>query len=305
VGPNFSLELCAEVLIDEETDDLDLSSVRQLYCGAEPIHAETQARFLQTAAPFGFDPKALIPCYGMAEATLFISGKRSDSRYGTAREPERSGNGRIVVSCGEVDSEHAVRIVDPATCARLDEGVVGEIWVSGRSVAAGYYKRPDVTREVFHARLPGDECEYLRTGDLGFTQAGELFVTGRIKDLIIVDGRNIYPQDVEAAVVRTDPAFRKAVAFSIDGNSTEQLCVVVEAGYLDVTPQRYSTMVDAIRRGVTSEFGVRPHVHICPKRTIPVTTSGKVRRQEARRMFLANALRPLQIDPLPRREAVG
>jgi acyl-CoA synthetase (AMP-forming)/AMP-acid ligase II len=305
VGPNFSLDLCAEVLIDEEIDGLDLSSVQQLYCGAEPIHAETQARFLRTAAPFGFDPKALIPCYGMAEATLFISGKRSDFRYGTAREPEGSGNGRTVVSCGDVDSEHAVRVVDPATCASLDEGAVGEIWVSGRSVAAGYYNRPDVTREVFHARLPGDEREYLRTGDLGFMRSGELFVTGRIKDLIIVDGRNIYPQDVEAAVVRTDPAFRKAVAFSIDGDSTEQLCVVVEAGYMDVTPQLHSTMVDTIRRGVTSEFGVRPHVHICPTRTIPITTSGKVRRQEARRMFLANALRPLQIDPLPRREAVG
>jgi acyl-CoA synthetase (AMP-forming)/AMP-acid ligase II len=305
VGPNFSLDLCAQALNDEAANDLDLSSVRQLYCGAEPIHADTQARFLRTAAQFGFDPKALIPCYGMAEATLFISGKRSDFRYRTAREPERSGNGRVVVSCGQVDSEHTVRVVDPATCTRLGEGVVGEIWVSGRSVAAGYYNRPDLTREVFGARLPGDTREYLRTGDLGFIQSGELFVTGRIKDLIIVDGRNIYPQDVEAAVVRTDPAFRKAVAFSIDGDSTERLCVVVEAGHPDVTPQLYSTMLDTIRRGVTSEFGVRPHVHICPKGTIPITTSGKVRRQEARRMFLANALRPLQIDPSPRHEAVG
>ena len=122
-------------------------------------------------------------------------------------------------------------------------------------------------------------------------RSGELFVTGRIKDLIIVSGRNIYPQDVEAAVMRTDPAFRIAVAFSIDGDSSEELCVVAEAGYQDVTAELYSKMVEAIRSSVTSEFGIRPHVHICPKRTIPTTTSGKVRRQETRRMFLANVLR--------------
>jgi acyl-CoA synthetase (AMP-forming)/AMP-acid ligase II len=305
VGPNFSLDLCAGALLDEETTDLDLSSVRQLYCGAEPIHADTLARFLRTTAPFGFDPKALIPCYGMAEATLFVSGKRSDFRYRAAREPERSGTGRTVVSCGEVDIEHTVRIVDTATLTSLDDGLVGEIWVAGRSVAAGYYNRRELTGEVFRARLPDDVREYLRTGDLGFIQAGELFVTGRIKDLIIVDGRNIYPQDVEAAVVRSDPAIRRAVAFSIDGNSSEQLCVVAEAGYQDVTPQLYSTMVEAIQSSVTAEFGIRPHVHICPKTTIPITTSGKVRRQEARRMFLADGLRSFGIDPMATQGCTG
>ena len=107
--------------------------------------------------------------------------------------------------------------------------------MSGRSVAAGYHNRPELTREMFHARLPGEDREYLRTGDLGFIRSGELFVTGRIKDLIIVNGRNIYPHDVEAAVVRADPAFRRAVAFSIDGNSSEELCVVAEAGIGEVT----------------------------------------------------------------------
>jgi len=297
VGPNFALDICADALIDENTEDLDLSTVKELYCGAEPIHAGTLARFQQTMAPHGFDGKALIPCYGMAEATLFVSGKPSGSRYRTARAPEPSGTGREVVSCGAVDSEHTVRIVDTATLRSLDSGLVGEIWVSGRSVAAGYYNRRELTGEAFRARLPGEDRDYLRTGDLGFIRSGELFVTGRIKDLIIVNGRNIYPHDVEAAVMRTDPAFRKAVAFSIDDDSSEQLCVVAEVGIQEVTPASYSTMVEAIRCCVTAEFGARPRVHICPKRTIPTTTSGKLRRQQARQMFLARELRSFEIDP--------
>jgi len=297
VGPNFALDLCADALIDEETEDLDLSTVKELFCGAEPIHADTLARFQQAMAPLGFDGKALIPSYGMAEATLFVAGKPSGSRYRAARAPGPSGTGRVVVSCGAVDSEHTVRIVDAATLRRLDDGLVGEIWVSGPSVAAGYYNRRELTGEVFHARLPGEDREYLRTGDLGFIRSGELFVTGRIKDLIIVGGRNIYPHDVEAVVVRADPAFRRAVAFSIDGSSSEQLCVVAEAGG-EVTAESYSRMVESITCCVTAEFGVRPRVHICPRRTIPTTTSGKVRRQQARQMFLANGLRSFEIDPM-------
>ena len=298
VGPNFSLDLCADALSDNDGKDLDLSTVKELYCGAEPIRTDTLARFGQLTAPAGFDAKALIPCYGMAEATLFVAGKRARSRYRTDRAPEPNGMDRVVVSCGEVDSEHTVRIVDPTTLRSVDDGVVGEIWVSGRSVAAGYYNRPELTREVFHARLAGEDGDYLRTGDLGFMRAGELFVTGRIKDLIIVSGRNIYPQDVESAVVRADPAFRTAVAFSIDGNGSEELCVVAEVGSREVSPELHSKMVEAIRSSVTSEFGISPHAHICPKRTIPTTTSGKVRRQEARRMLLANELASLQFDPM-------
>jgi acyl-CoA synthetase (AMP-forming)/AMP-acid ligase II len=297
VGPNFSLDLCADAVIDDDAEDLDLSTVKQLYCGAEPIHADTLARFQHAMAPFGFDPKALVPCYGMAEATLFISGKRAGCRYRTAREPQLRGSGRVVVGCGDVDSEHTVRIVDTATMRSVADGLVGEIWVSGSSVAAGYYNRRELTGEVFRAALPGEQREYLRTGDLGFIRSGELFVTGRIKDLIIVGGRNIYPQDVETAVVRADPAIRTAVAFSIDANSSEQLCVLAEARTQELSQELYSRMAETIRWSVTAEFGIRPHVHICPKQTIPKTTSGKICRQEARQMFLANGLRSLETGP--------
>ena len=296
VGPNFSLDLCSDALRDEETTDLDLSTVQRLYCGAEPISPDTLARFEHMTAPLGFEPKALTPCYGMAETTLYVSGKSADGTYRTDCPPEPSATGRDVVSCGEVDSEHVVRIVDPTNHKSLDDGLVGEIWVSGPSVATGYYNRDGRTREVFHARLADEDGEYLRTGDLGFLRSGELFVTGRIKDMIIVNGRNIYPQDVEANV-RANPAFRIAAALSIPGDSSEQLCVVAEVGHREVSAELYSQLVEAIRYNVTSEFGMRPHVHLGPKRTIPTTTSGKVRRQETRRMFLANELPSFQIDP--------
>lgn len=296
VGPNFSLDMCADALSGDEAKDLDLSTLQRLYCGAEPISVDTLARFEQVAAPLGFDLNALIPCYGMAETTLYVAGKSRDRKYRTDLSPEASGMRRPVVSCGDVDTEHVVRIVDPTTLEPMGDGQIGEIWVSGPSVAAGYHNRNDLTREVFHATVAGEKGEYLRTGDLGFVRSGELFVTGRIKDLIIVNGRNIYPQDVEANVGRADPAFRIAAAFSIPDENSEQLCVVAEVAHRQVSALLHSQMVEAIRASVTSEFGIRPHVHIGPKRTVPTTTSGKVRRQETRGMFLANELRSVLSD---------
>ncbi len=232
----------------------------------------------------------------MAEATLFVSGKCAGTDHRTVRVPESDGSDRLVVSCGQVDSEHSVRIVDPTDLSALDDGRIGEIWISGRSVAAGYHNCPELTDEIFHATLAGEDREYLRTGDLGFIRSGELFVTGRIKDLIIVSGRNIYPQDVEATAVGADPDVRTAVAFSICHDSSEQLCVVAEARYRDVSAAVYSRIDEAIRSSVTAEFGVSPRVRLCPKGAIPTTTSGKVRRQETKRMLLANGLRSLQPD---------
>ncbi|MGA9488771.1 MAG: fatty acyl-AMP ligase [Mycobacterium sp.] len=284
VGPNFSLEASIEAL-DDNVDNLDLSTVKEFYCGAEPIRADTLALFEEHAAPLGFDVTALIPCYGMAEATLFVAGKRKGHRYNTVDRADG-----IVVSCGEVDSEHVVRIVDPESGRLVPPGEIGEIWVRGRSVAAGYFNRDTLTKTTFHARLDGEDANYLRTGDLGFVRDGELFVTGRIKDLIIVSGRNIYPQDVEASVVRADPSLRRAVAFSVPGDGTERLVVVAEAAFTQIPIDCHTKLADAVRSSVTAEFGVGPDVHICPKKTIPTTTSGKVRRQEAKRLFLADAL---------------
>ena len=284
VGPNFSLEASVAALGDD-VEDLDLSTVKEFYCGAEPISADTLARFEKCAAPLGFDITALIPCYGMAEATLFVAGKRKGFRHNTVGGPDGT-----VVSCGEVDSEHVVRIVDPDSESLVPPGEIGEIWIRGRSVAAGYFNQDALTSKVFHARLDGDDRNYLRTGDLGFMRDNELFVTGRIKDLIIVSGRNIYPHDVEASAVRADPSLRRAVAFSAPGEGTERLIVVAEAVFTQISTDCHSKLADAVRSSVTSEFGVGPDVRIWPRRTIPTTTSGKVRRQEAKRLFLADAL---------------
>ncbi len=288
VGPNFSLDMCVDAMEAGEADGLDLSSLTEWYCGAEPVSVETLARFDKAATALGFDSSALIPCYGMAEATLFIAGKARGNRWRTGRDPQPDGDGRVLVSCGDVDSEHTVKIVDPASEQPVPDGVTGEIWVAGRSVATGYYRREALTSQVFHAQLPDDKRSYLRTGDLGFLQDGELFITGRIKDLIIVNARNIYPQDVEAAVGRAAPAVRRSVAFSMPDERSERLVVLAEAGHRedrDDSPDHFANIVEAIRTGVTAEFGVGPDVHLCAKRSIPTTTSGKVRRQEARRMF--------------------
>jgi acyl-CoA synthetase (AMP-forming)/AMP-acid ligase II len=294
VGPNFSLDLCVDSLTDDEIDGLDLSTVRELYCGAEPVSADTLARFEQRFAAIGFDGRAIIPCYGLAEATLFVSGKSERSAYRTAHGPDEDGVERVVVSCGPIDSEHAARIVDPNDLRTVDDDRVGEIWISGRSVAAGYHNHPELTGKVFRARIAGEDGEYLRTGDLGFIRSGELFVTGRIKDLIIVGGRNIYPQDVEAAAVRADPDVRTAAAFSVWHESSEQLCVVAEARHREVSAALHSKIDEAIRSSVTAEFGVSPRICLCPKGAIPTTTSGKVRRQETKRMLFANGLPTLQ-----------
>jgi len=294
VGPNFSLDLCVDSVSDEETEGLDLSTVREMYCGAEPVSADTLARFEQRFAAIGFDGRAIIPCYGLAEATLFVSGKSAGSAYRIVRGPDDDGMERLVVSCGRIDSEHAVRIVDPSDLTTLDDGRVGEIWISGRSVAAGYHNHPELTGEIFRATIAGEDGEYLRTGDLGFIRSGELFVTGRIKDLIIVGGRNIYPQDVEAAAVRADPDVRTAAAFSVWHESSEQLCVVAEARHREVSAALHSKIDEAIRSSVTAEFGVSPRICLCPKGAIPTTTSGKVRRQETKRMLFANGLPTLQ-----------
>jgi acyl-CoA synthetase (AMP-forming)/AMP-acid ligase II len=302
VGPNFSLDMCSDVLAGGDNTELDLSTLERLYCGAEPISVDTLTRFEQATAPLGFNLDALVPCYGMAETTLYVSGKSPGRNYRTEPLPEPSALPQDVVSCGKVDPEHTVRIVEPTSLKPLSDERIGEIWVAGPSVAAGYHDRHYLTRRVFGARIAGELGQYLRTGDLGFLRSGELFVTGRIKDLIVVNGRNIYPQDVEANVERVDPAVRKAVAFSIPGDNSEQLCVVAEVGQPQLAAQVHARLVEAIRASVTSEFGVRAHVHIGPKRTVPTTTSGKVRRQEARRLFLADELVSVPIDSPVTRE---
>ncbi|WP_255116072.1 fatty acyl-AMP ligase [Streptomyces sudanensis] len=313
VGPNFAFDLCATTVGDEELAALDLSTLRQVFCGSEPVSRATLDRFRDRFGPAcGFDPSSVIPCYGLAEATLFVSGKplgvpgvpavrldrealeRGEVRRTGARD---TGAAVDVVSCGTVAHGHDVLVVDPDSRRPVPPGRVGELWVAGPNVAAGYHDRPDLTAAAFRARPEGaaDGPEYLRTGDLGFLLDGELFVTGRLKDLIVISGRNLHPQDIEESVTRVDPAMRRAAAFSVRAADRDEEEVVVVAEYRG-TPREFAARESGLRErvteAVTADHGVRPAaVHFGPPGTVLTTTSGKVRRAATRAAYLSGGLK--------------
>jgi 8-amino-7-oxononanoate synthase/acyl carrier protein len=320
-GPNFAYELCVRKTTPEQRAALDLSSWSLAFNGAEPVRAETLDAFAEAFAPCGFRREAFYPCYGLAESTLMVTGGMKfeppvvrsfeaasvDEGAPVARPAGVSGARRLVGSGRELDGQD-VLIVDPQSCAPLAPGRVGEIWVSGPSVARGYWNRPDATAETFGAMLvqpaapatPRAVAEwrpnpgpYLRTGDLGFFDDGELFVTGRIKDLIIVRGRNHYPQDIEHAVEAACGLVRagSVAAFSVEVDGRERVAVVaeVERGRRDVG--EIAAAFDAIRRRLATEheLAVEAIVLVRPN-SVPKTSSGKIQRHACRRLFLEGGL---------------
>lgn len=327
VTPNFAMELATATVTDDELGEIDLSSLRQVYCGSEPVRKGTLDEFRYRFAPAGYDEAAMIPCYGMAEATLFISGKpdgtgvrvagvdrgaleqgRAEVVAGVARPADGADDDVAeVVSCGVVAVGHDVCIVDPEARVALADGLVGEVWVAGPSVAAGYFRRPEASAESFGVRRADapDGPGYLRTGDLGFMLDGELYITGRRKDLIIIGGRNLYPQDIEASVATGCADVWSVAAFSdpgadpeADGGGGEALVVVAEL-LRGVEPT--AAEVDRIRADVvgvvTAEHGVAPaDVYVGPAGTIRQTTSGKVQRNATRLAYRRGELRTLTLS---------
>ncbi|HEX8272004.1 MAG TPA: non-ribosomal peptide synthase/polyketide synthase, partial [Longimicrobiaceae bacterium] len=304
-GPNFAYELCVHAVRPEERAGLDLSRWEIAFNGAEPVRAETLRAFAETFAPCGFRARASYPCYGLAEATLMVTGSRPAEPpvelsvdpealgEGTVREAEPDGRYRLVGSGRSAPSQRVI-VVDPATLRECPPDRVGEVWVQGPSVARGYWGRPAETAETFGGRLADTgEGPFLRTGDLGFLRGdGELFITGRLKDLVIVRGRNHYPQDVEQTALRSHPGLRagSGAAFSVEQGGEERLVVVQEvsrrAAGLDV-----EEVAAAIRRAVAAEHGVQVHaVAVVKPGGIPRTTSGKVQRRACRARFLAGEL---------------
>jgi amino acid adenylation domain-containing protein len=304
-GPNFAYEMCVNKISPDERLQLDLSSWSVGFNGAEPIRADTLERFASAFESCGFRPDAFRTCYGLAEATLIVSGggdsgppviKRLDQ---TALEhnriveaSEECRNVRSLVSSGEPLRDQKVLIVNPETHIGCGPGEVGEIWVSGPSVAQGYWNRPEETQRVFRARLAdGSPDNFLRTGDLGFLQDGSLFVTGRIKDLIIIRGLNHYPHDIELTVERCHAGLRAGcgVAFSVDAAGEEQLVVVQEI------ERRYyrdaKTIVQLIHEAIVNEHELSPHAVVLVKpATIEKTSSGKIERYKCRSDFLEGRL---------------
>jgi acyl-CoA synthetase (AMP-forming)/AMP-acid ligase II len=298
-APDFAYDHCVRAVTEEQKRGLDLRSWTIAYNGAEPVRAETLDRFVAAFAPCGFRPEAFFPCYGLAEATLFVSGGPPGklSRHRVEPAALEAGqvvavnppHGRCLVASGRPGEWTKVVVVDPATREPVPDGEVGHLWVLSPSVAAGYWNRPDETARVFGNRLASGEGPFLDTGDLGFLDGGEVYVTGRSKDLIIIAGRNIYPQDVEAAVERVLP-FLKAnscAAFSVEAEGKDQLAVVVEADRTLVRSAQPTGELPAavvrVRQSVLRECEVRvSRVAFVRPGTFPRTSSGKVQRRACR-----------------------
>lgn len=304
-APDFAYGLCARRAAASPPVGLDLSSWRVAINGAEPVRAETLDHFAKVFGPYGFRREAFRPAYGLAEATLVVTGDPAGTPpvtrtvptrvlQGSAEAARTRATGRTLVASGRPLGGQDLAIVDRAAPRPLPPGEVGEIWLSGPSVAQGYWGRPEETEAAFRARLAGRPGSFLRTGDLGLLdEAGRLFVTGRLKDLVILRGRNHYPQDIEWAVERSDPpALRPGcgAAFTVLVDGEEAVVVVHEvtaAGRAEP-----AAVLAAARRAVTEEVDADPHaVVLVEPRTIPKTSSGKIQRGACRDAFLAGELR--------------
>jgi acyl-CoA synthetase (AMP-forming)/AMP-acid ligase II len=289
-GPNFMYDLAARAIRPEDIAGVDLSSWRVAFCGAEPIRAATVARFVRQFGSVGFRAEAFFPCYGMAESTLFITGVY----VGNATSVRRREGGDIV-GCGVPRGDTRIAIVDPLTFERSPDGESGEIWVAGGSVAQGYWMRPDISAQTFQARIAGgDGSDYLRTGDLGFVADGELYVAGRLKDLIIVNGKKHSPQDIEDECERCHEALRQAggAAFDVRDGDSERLVLVFELKREWLRRHgEWPQIRSAMRDHVDAAFGIGvSDIVLIKPGALPRTSSGKVRRSQCRTDYLAGAL---------------
>ncbi len=307
-APNFAYDLCVRKITPEQKQELDLSSWTKAFNGSEPVHHETLERFVEAFASCGFRPSHFLPSYGLAEATLLISGMRKETppTVLTIRADALKQNRVVKVSTGSPHedirtcvgsglppSDLKVVIAHPELLTMCSPGEIGEIWASGPSIAQGYWQRTEETQRTFQAYLADTgEGPFLRTGDLGFMQDGELFITGRLKDLIIIRGRNYYPQDIERIVEQSHPALRPScgIAFSIDALDEEQLVIVheVERQFRDLNVDE---VVTAIRQAVAEQCELQVYAVVLVKvGSIPKTSSGKRQRNACRQRYFDGLL---------------
>ncbi|HEY5834904.1 beta-ketoacyl synthase N-terminal-like domain-containing protein, partial [Streptomyces sp.] len=312
-APNFAYDLAVAKVTEQDRQTLDLSNWRIAVNGAEPIRMQTLERFSRAFAECGFRHSAHAPSYGLAEGTLMVSTSdlaaepgadlvHRDLRAeglltGAAEDAGPREAVRTVLSCGVSPSDQRVVAVDPQTRAALPDGRVGELWVAGPSVAHGYWRRPEATEETFQAHLDTREGPFLRTGDLGFTDGDQIYVTGRIKDVIIVAGRNHYPHDIERTVENVDPRLRRdcgvAGAREIDG---EERLVVVQEYRGSRSPEERARVIAAIRAEIAREHGLQAYVVALARAgTVPKTSSGKLQRAACLDALLAGTMEPLAL----------
>jgi acyl-CoA synthetase (AMP-forming)/AMP-acid ligase II len=305
-APNFAYEMCARRSKPDQRAQLDLSRWTIALVGAEPVRARTMRLFAETFAPCGFRPETFFPSYGLAESTVMVSGgpvgrgavmHTFDARALAAGQVRLAGPGggeRELVGCGQIQPTLTVVITRPGTDVPCAEDEVGEILVSSDSVGDGYWNQPEETERAFRARVRGyGERDFLRTGDLGFVFGDQLFVTGRLKDVIIVDGHNHYPHDIELTVGTSHPAIREGFccALSVDEGDAERLVILAEISFRQMKSQDTARTTSdevaaAVRRAVTAEHGIAvSDVVMLRLGTLPFTSSGKIQRMECRARY--------------------
>jgi acyl-CoA synthetase (AMP-forming)/AMP-acid ligase II len=300
-APNFAYHLATATATEPGGLPLDLSDWHLAMIGAEPVRRDTIEAFATAFAPWGFRRTALFPSYGLAENTLIVSGGTPGTGpvYGRSDDGQ-AGGARLWVGCGKPLLDQRLRIVDPETGQPCPDRRIGEVWLAGPSVTGGYWQRPDATETAFHAQpapaagADEDSAHWLRSGDLGFLADGELFICGRLKDVIIKSGVNHLAEDLEHAMGRADPGLRPGcgAAFSVDAGGMERLVLVHEVNF-GKKPDPVQ-LIGKIQRAVSEDHAVMADaIAILPPGKLEKTSSGKIRRQHSRTLFLADQLDPL------------
>lgn len=307
-GPNFAYALCVSKVKPEQRAQIDLSRWEVAFNGAEPVYHKTLDQFAEYFEPSGFRREAFLPCYGLAESTLMVTGgprgrpplkqhllSAGIEQHQVIPSPEGNDQTRTLVSCGQNLSEQQIRIVNADTLEPCPPGEIGEIWVSGPCVSSGYWNKPQETESAFGARLSGSgEGPFLRSGDLGFWQDGELYVTGRIKNLIISEGKNHYPQDIERTVESAHPAIWPGgcAVFSITDATPERIVVIAEVKHKLVESEEET--IRTIRNAISDFHGLHvDDIRLTVPGGIPRTTSGKIRHFLCRDYYLAGTLKEI------------
>jgi acyl-CoA synthetase (AMP-forming)/AMP-acid ligase II len=303
-GPNFSYQLCVDKISEEEIDCLDLSSVGYAAAAAEPNYYHTMEQFLNRFKRCGFKRSAYCVAYGLAEATLHVTvtTQGTNSQYLTLskhglensviKKPQDNEDKKILMAAGTLHPEHEIAIVNPETLERCAEDEIGEIWVHSKSVAQGYWNNYQAAKETFNIKIKGESKPYLRTGDLGFISGNQLYITGRHKDLVIINGRNLYPQDIEYVVEKAHEFIMpgSCAVFSVEEGTREAIVVCAEIKRT-AFKKDLSEVVPAIERAITETFWVEvASVQLLKPGQALKTTSGKIRRKETKKAYLNKQL---------------
>jgi acyl-CoA synthetase (AMP-forming)/AMP-acid ligase II len=284
-APNFAFEFLSRRYDRLNLAGLDLSRWQVAFCGAEVVRSSTMRRFAQQFRHLGFRPNALYPCYGLAEATVFVTGSKPNAGIRTTLRENRE-----VVSCGMPPDGTLISIVNPDDATSLAEGQIGEIWVAGEHVSPGYWNKPEISELTFGAKLQSTgDVRFLRTGDLGWMCDGELFFAGRLKDLIVWRGSNVYPEDIETTAIHCDPAFATSnAAFAVEVGNEEAVVLIQEIARSSSQSFEPAPALAHLMASLTKVHGFPPYdVAFVRPGTLPRTTSGKVQRKLCRELYRA------------------